>query len=300
MMSKRRFKIGPSKTALLTAFYRAVGNKEFQNQKFGSDYLAEYFLPFYARVLIKNKKLRAKGKDKNKIQMPGVFEYVMARTAFFDEVFIGALNETVPQIVLLGAGYDTRAYRFADLNKCSRIIELDNAATQNKKKKCLKNFKIEIPECVTHVSMDFNRESLKDVLRHAGYEDDRKTLFIWEGVCMYLEPKSVDTTLAFIADSSHRESVIVFDYAITISDETNHKYYGAGEISQIMKKPRSNESFKFTVDEDNKESFFNQRGLKIVRHLSHIQIEKLFLLNEKGTPIGQPNGMFRIVIASPN
>jgi O-methyltransferase involved in polyketide biosynthesis len=72
--------------------------------------------------------------------------------------------------------------------------------------------------------MDFNKESLKDVLQRAGYEDDRKTLFIWEGVCMYLDPKSVDTILAFIADSSHRESSIAFDYAITISDK--FKIYG--------------------------------------------------------------------------
>jgi len=244
--------------------------------------------------------MRAKAKDKDQIRMPGVFEYVMARTAFFDEVFINALNEAIPQIVLLGAGYDTRAYRFADLNRYSRIIEMDNAATQNRKKKCLKNFKIEIPESVTHVTMDFNRESLKDVLHCAGYEDDRKTLFIWEGVCMYLEPKSVDTILAFITDSLHRESAIAFDYAITISDEAIHKYYGGGELAQIMKKPRSNESFKFTVDEDNKELFFKQRGFKIISHLSHMQIEKLYLLNENKTPIGQPNGIFRIVIASPN
>ena len=102
--------------------------------------------------------MRAKAKDNDQIRMPGVFEYVMARTAFFDEVFINALNEAIPQIVLLGAGYDTRAYRFADLNRYSRIIEMDNAATQNRKKKCLKNFKIEIPESVTQVTMDFNRK----------------------------------------------------------------------------------------------------------------------------------------------
>jgi methyltransferase (TIGR00027 family) len=300
LISRRRLKTSHSKTALLTAFYRAVGNKEFQNRKFGSDYLAEIFLPFYVRFLIKSKRMRAKAKDKDQTRMPGVFEYVMARTAFFDEVFADALNESIPQIVLLGAGYDTRAYRFADLNKYSRIIELDNAATQNRKKKCLKNFKIEIPERVAHISMDFNKESVKDVLQCAGYEDDRKTLFIWEGVCMYLEAKSVDTILAVITDSSHRESAIAFDYAITIADDNSHKYYGAGEIIQIMKKSRSNELFKFTIDEDKIESFFDQRGLNIVRHLNHIEVEKSFLLRENGAPIGRPNGMFRLVIASPN
>ena len=117
---------------------------------------------------------------------------------------------------------------------------------------------------------------------------------------MYLEAKSVDTILAVITDSSHRESAIAFDYAITIADDNSHKYYGAGEIIQIMKKSRSNELFKFTIDEDKIEAFFDQRGLNIVRHLNHIEVEKSFLLRENGAPIGRPNGMFRLVIASPN
>jgi methyltransferase (TIGR00027 family) len=200
---------------------------------------------------------------------------------------------------LLGAGYDTRAYRFSEINKCSRIIELDNAATQNRKKKCLKKFKIEIPEQVAHISLDFNKESLKDVLQYAGYEDSKKTLFTWEGVCMYLEPKSVDSILGFVSHSSHVKSLIAFDYAITISDDNSHNYYGAEEIIQIMKRHRSNESFKFSIDEDKIESFLDQRGLKIVKHLKHRQVEKSFLLRENGERIGQPNGMFRFAIASP-
>jgi len=54
---------------------------------------------------------------KNKIHKlaPGICEYVLARTAFFDKVFKDALNNKIPQIVLLGAGYDTRPYRFANL-----------------------------------------------------------------------------------------------------------------------------------------------------------------------------------------
>ena len=298
-MSKRSAKGRDSQTALLTTIYRAIGSKEFQNQKVGSDHLAEYFLPSHVRFLIKSKRLRSRGKEKNKAQMPGVFEYVLARTAFFDDVFIEALNGGIPQIVLLGAGYDTRPYRFSELNKCSRIIELDNAATQNRKKKCLKKFKIDIPEQVTHIPLDFNKESLKDVLQYAGYEDSKKTLFSWEGVCMYLEPKSIDSILGLISHSSHAKSIIAFDYAITVLDDNSHKYYGAEEIIRIIKRPRSNESFKFTIEEDNIESFLDQRGLKIVKHLNHRQVEESFLTGKNGASIGQPNGMFRFAIASP-
>jgi methyltransferase (TIGR00027 family) len=289
-----------SQTALLTALYRSIANKEFQNQKIGSDYLAEYFLPFYARLLIKSSKMRIKIRDKNQLRMPGVFEYVIARTALFDYAFINALNENVPQIVILGAGYDTRAYRFANINKSSRIIELDSASTQNRKVKCLKKRQTETPEQLIYISINFNKESLKDVLRDAGYEDNRKTLFLWEGVCMYLEPKAVDAVLGFIAHSSHKESVIAFDYVITVSNGDSNKYYGAEEIMNISKKNRAQEPFQFTIDEDNIESFLDRRGLKLVRHLDHKQIAEPFSTGKNEALMGAINELFRFSMASPN
>ena len=264
-MSKKGVETRHSPSALLTTLYRAVANKEFQDRRGGSDYLAKYFLPLHVRFLIKYEKMRAKGKARSKAQTPGLYEYMIARTTFFDDVFIQALNESVPQIVLLGAGYDTRALRFANLNKAARIIELDSAATQNRKKKCLKKSRIDIPGHVAYIPVDFNKEPLKDVLECAGYEENKETLFIWEGVCMYLEPKSVDAVLGFIANFSHGESIIVFDYAVSISDDNSRQYYGAEQLIRRLKKPRSNESFKFTIDEEKIESFLDQRGLKMVQ-----------------------------------
>ena len=300
MMSKKGVETRHSPSALLTTLYRAVANKEFQDRRGGSDYLAEYFLPLHVRFLIKYEKMRARGKAKSNAQTPGLYEYMIARTAFFDEVFIEALNESVSQIVLLGAGYDTRALRFADLNKAARIIELDGAATQNRKRKCLKKSRIDIPEHVTYIPMDFDKDPLKDVLERAGYEENRETLFIWEGVCMYLEPTSVDAVLGFIADTSHDESVIVFDYAVSISDDNSRQYYGAEQLTRRLKKTRSNEPFKFTIDEEKIESFLGRRGLKMIKHLNPEQIEKSFLLTDHGASMGQPNGMFRFAVASPN
>ncbi|GAF96582.1 unnamed protein product, partial [marine sediment metagenome] len=227
-------------------------------------------------------------------------EYAIARTAFFDSVFIDGLNKNIPQIVLLGAGYDTRAYRFAKLNNATKIIELDIATTQNRKMKCMKKAKMDIPTHVTLVPINFNKESLKYILEKAGYKNNEKTLFIWEGVSYYLEPESVDATLEFVNNSSHNESVIAFDYAISISEETIDNYYGVKEFAKTFRKYRKNELFRFTIDEGNIESFLEQRGLKIVNHLDNREIEKMFLLNENGSSIGQITGWFRFALASPN
>ncbi len=130
---------------------------------------------------------------------------MIARTAFFDNIFLDALNNKTPQIVFLGAGYDTRAYRFANSNQGTKIFELDAPPTQDRKKKCIKKARIDIPGHVTFVPINFNQESLKDVLDKAGYDHTQKTLFIWEGVSYYLETESVDRTLEFVSRDSHHE-----------------------------------------------------------------------------------------------
>jgi len=262
--------------------------------------LAEYSLPSHFKFLIKFKKIRVNVKNKGNKLTPGIYEYTLARTAFFDNVFIDALNKNIPQIVLLGAGYDTRAYRFAKLNNATKIIELDIATTQNRKKKCLKKAQIDIPKHVTLVPINFDKESLKNVLEKAGYDNNEKTLFIWEGVSYYLEPESVDATLEFVNNSSHNESVIAFDYAISISEENINNYYGVKEFAQTWRKHRSNELFSFAIDEGKIESFLEQKGLRIVNHLDNKEIEKTFLLNENGSLIGQITGSFRFAMASPN
>ncbi len=299
-MSKKGVEQKPSETAIFAALYRAVANIEFKNERFGSDYLAEYFLPSHFKFFIKFKKIRVNFKNKIDKLTPGGYEYSLARTAFFDSVFIDALNKNIPQIVLLGAGYDTRAYRFEKLNNATKIIEIDIATTQNRKKKCLRKAQIDIPKHVTLVPINFNKESLKNVLEKAGYKNNEKTLFIWEGVSYYLEPESVDATLEFVNNSSHNESVIAFDYAISISEENINNYYGVKEFAQTWRKHRSNELFRFAIDEGKIGFFLEQRGLKMVDHLDNKEIEKTFLLNENGSLIGQITGAFRFAMASPN
>ncbi|MBU0514968.1 MAG: SAM-dependent methyltransferase [Proteobacteria bacterium] len=299
-MSKKGVEQRHSKTAILAALRRALANKEYKNERFGPDDLAEYFLPSHMKFFIKFKNIRIKVKNKMNKFLPGMHEYLIGRTAYFDSVFIDALKENIPQIVLLGAGYDTRAYRFAKLNNATKIFELDVATTQNRKKKCLKKARLNIPSHALFVPINFDKESLKTVLETAGYENDKKTLFLWEGVCYYLEPKSVDATLEFVSHSSHSESVIAFDYAISISEENINNYYGAKELAQTMRKYHSDERFKFVVNEGKMESFLEKRGLKVVNHLDNKEIEEKYLLDENGLLIGRITGSFRFVSASPN
>ncbi|MCP4359601.1 MAG: SAM-dependent methyltransferase [Chloroflexi bacterium] len=298
-MSNNSVEQEPSETAVFAALRRAIAYKEFNNERIGPDFLAEYFLPAHFRFFIKFRRLRANVKDKLHRFLPGLYEYVIARTAYFDAVFVDALRKEVPQIVLLGAGYDSRAYRFVGLNQATRIIELDIASTQNRKKRCLRKEKIDIPGQVTLVPINFNTESLNEALEKAGYDKGKQTLFLWEGVSYYLQPEAVAETLEFVSHSAHHESAIVFDYTVSITEE-NINWYGVREFSETMKERHAAEELLFAIDEGDTESFLEQRGLKMVERLDNEEIEKAFLLNEDESSIGHITGHFRFVLASPN
>jgi len=289
----------PSKTAYSAAWWRACSHKDFQHQIWGPDFIAEDFLPLPIKFLSKSKKFREKVKAKMKQLAPGIYEYIIARTLFVDEVFIQVLKESIPQIVFLGAGYDSRGIRFKHLNNNTQIIELDMAAIQKRKIKCLKKSKIKIPEFLTFTTINFNNQSLESALTSAGYQKGKRTLFIWEGVCMYLEAPSVRDTLTFIQQCSTTDSLLAFDCVISFSDKDVYKYHGAKEMLHYMKVKSKNEPFTFSMDGKNIADFLGECGHKIVRHLNQDQIEATFLKKADGSSIGTPNGLFNLVITSP-
>jgi len=286
----------PSDTALLTALRRAMANKDYASGQFGPDYLAEFFLPSYFRFFLRFRKIRTKAQRRLDRFFPGLTEYIVARTAYFDSLFVEALSKNIPQIVLLGAGYDSRAYRFAKLNQGTMIFELDIAPTQNRKIKCLQAAKIDMPPEVTYAPINFNAESLKDILDKARYESHKETLFLWEGVTYYLDPAAVDATLEFIRNSTNAQSRVAFDYTIMVSDENIDTYFGVKEFVQAMQTHHANEGLIYSIKEGQEASFFKQRAMKIVQHLNNVDIEKTYLTDENGKLIGHMTGHFRFVV----
>lgn len=297
-MTDKGVETRPSNTALIAALRRTLAWMEYGGGQFGPDNLAVHFLPSHYRFFLKFKKIRANTQNKLSAAFPGMTEYLIARTAHFDRLFKEALDAQIPQIVLLGSGYDTRAYRFADLNHGTQIFELDISPTQNRKKKCLRAARIEVPPQVKFVPIDFDRESLGEVLETAGYRKNEKTVFLWEGVSYYLGRKSVDVTLGFVSQAVS-ESRIGFDYAIPVMPENQDENYGAREFAVSMDRYHDNEELRFSLDEEEIGSFLEQRHLKLVEHFDAEEIERAYLVKRDGSSIGRITGIFRFAAASP-
>ena len=100
------------------------------------------------------------------------------------------------QVVVLGAGFDTRAYRLNAL-ATARVFELDHPSTQRAKRKVIDRLGIS-RDGVTHAPINFEDDDLLDVLTSAGIDPYSPIVFVWEGVTNYLSAEAVDDTLATI------------------------------------------------------------------------------------------------------
>jgi methyltransferase (TIGR00027 family) len=139
---------------------------------------------------------------------PPMKDQPAARTTFFDLALQCRLTE-IDQLVVLGAGLDTRAYRLPPDARV-RCFEVDTPRTQPFKRQMLKKAGVDTSQ-VTYVSADFRHEDWLEKLIQAGFDPRQRTLFLWESVTMYLDRPAVETTLRMIAGTA-RGSRVAFDY----------------------------------------------------------------------------------------
>ena len=282
-----------SSTAGYTCFSRACATREKDERFRGPDYMAEIFLPTFAKIILNVPVFRKA--FMSKVAPSGIYEYVIARTKLLDEIFLDGLAKRVYQIVLLGAGMDTRALRFASKNQGTKIIELDIEKTQRPKIEILNRKQVELPKELVFVPIDFNQQSLSDVLMNAGYQRGQQSLFLWEGVTMYLNSDAVDGTLAFIRESSQKGSYVIFDYLIASVLRQENKFYGEKEIFNTVS--RAGEGWTFGIEEGEIGDYLTERGFRMMSHYTPSELEQRYFRVEDGIILRRINGTHCVVQA---
>ena len=129
--------------------------------------------------------------------VPGFHEHLISRTRFIDDLIKKSISEQVEQYVILGAGYDSRAYNLK-LPSGLKIFEVDQPEVQKIK---LSKLPDEIPnaENITYVSVDFNHQSLKNQLLNSGFDKSKSTIYTLEGVSQYITREALNSTLSELA-----------------------------------------------------------------------------------------------------
>ncbi|MBO0853660.1 MAG: class I SAM-dependent methyltransferase [Nocardia sp.] len=191
----------PSRTALATAWARAFHQLADEPRIF-VDPLA---VPLLGEKTVGDNRFY---RDMDPAHVRRLRLFLAARARFAEDTVTGEIAAGTRQVVILGAGLDTSAYRNTDGRV--RFFEVDHPATQRWKRHRLSEAAIAIPPSVTFVPMDFTRQSLATELAAAGLDRGAPTVFIWLGVSVYLEPEAVTETLRYLGAG---DSVVVFDYS---------------------------------------------------------------------------------------
>ena len=136
--------------------------------------------------------------------------FVAARARFAEDALAAAVERGLSQVVILGAGLDTYAYRNPFHGRLS-VFEVDYPDTQAWKRARLRAALIPIPDTLTFAPVDFESQNLANGLVGAGFDASLQTFFIWLGVVPYLTQEAIWSTLAYIANLPGGAHVI-FDY----------------------------------------------------------------------------------------
>jgi methyltransferase (TIGR00027 family) len=203
---------------------------------------------------------------------PGAMSFVVGRERYVDDYLIAGLRDGPDQVVLLGAGFDTRAYRIPGMEK-TRVFEIDQPATQELKRSRLKKVIDPLPSHVTFIPVDFDTQSLGEQLLVHGYNESGKTIFIWQGVTYFLTQQGVDGTLEFIANHSGPDSSVIFDYFY------NETLRNTTRIDLKMMRRAAcmtGEEYLFGIDEGQVQAFLAQRGFDYARSVTIEDLKPIY------------------------
>jgi len=142
---------------------------------------------------------------------PGWSNSIRARVRYFDDLTEQAALDGVRQMVVLGAGYDTRAYRIDAVKDAVRVFEVDRPPIMGRKTEVMTRVLGAVPDHVTTVPLDLEHDDLWESLTCAGYSGDASTLFVLEGLVMYLSRGTIEALLSGIARNSGDGSSVLFD-----------------------------------------------------------------------------------------
>jgi methyltransferase (TIGR00027 family) len=261
----------PSLTALGNAAFRALESEKKQNEKICDDPYARKFVPTLLYYIAKFTLVTGYAEWRS----PGVMGLLVTRSRYMDDYLSERIRDGIKQLVILGAGYDSRAYRFEQLRDRVRVFEVDSYATQDIKKAKLVKIFGELPNHVTFVPVDFTRETLEKRLAESSYNEGAKTLFIMEGVAMYLNPEAMDNIMSFVNGYSGSGSSILFDYFYKSVIDGDEELPLATATRAII---RFREKFQFGIERGQIEGYLTARGFQHIHEVNGEELERMYCI----------------------
>lgn len=254
-----------SRTALAVTLWRARESSRSAASRLFEDDLASVFLDRRFRWALRVSRLPLLGAMVPWSLIDGHWAgsrgTVAVRTRYIDDALSAALRNGVEQVVILGAGFDSRAYRVPGINRV-RVFEVDHPMTQAEKKRAVIRRLGRLPRHVEFVAIDFTTQTLDAMLPAAGFRAAARTFFICEGVTHYLSASDVDRLFRYVARSADAGSEMVFTYIHRAILDGTATFAGAGKTLAIVR--RSGEPYTFGLDPAELAQYLAARDLELI------------------------------------
>jgi methyltransferase (TIGR00027 family) len=258
-----------SRSAEQVALFRALESARRRRRIFDDPY-AVRFLPGRYRLVARLARVPGLGHQIARYldeRFPaGPRASAVVRTRLIDDLVGAALTDGASQVLLLGAGYDSRAYRIPAM-AAARVFEVDHPATQaTKHRLILGQVHPDRRAHVCFVPVDLVGDDLASALRAAGFGSRQRTVVVWEGVTNYLTEPAVDATLRDLAAITASGSRIIFTYVDRAALDGTGTFSGVEEWHAVVR--QGGEPWTFGFDPADLPHYLAERGMSLTLDLS--------------------------------
>jgi len=283
-----------SRTAQYMALFRAVETTRAKSKRLFTDPYAIDFLDKDLQRVTKIAALPIIGRFIPRLihkKGIGAISSGIARTKYIDDLLEATIKEGSKQVIILGAGFDTRSVRLNFLKTIS-IIEIDHPDTSNFKLAILKKSMEQLPPHINFQQVDFNKQSLNEIAEQAKINFLLPTTIIWEGVTNYLTKEAIHDTFNFT-----KQFISPFNLIFTYIDEdvlNNPGHFkGTGQLFANLK--NNEEQWSFGFNPNKLASYLQQFDLALKEDLNATEYRNRYMPERTGILEGYE--FYRVAIA---
>lgn len=275
-------------TAEMAAATRAFGASAGDPLLRNPDQLARRLIPWSRRPSVAAKLPGARRAVRRMIErkVPGALVFETLRTRHMDTVLLSEVQAGTRQVVVLGAGLDSRAYRFVDQLAEAKVYEIDQASMSAIKRERVRRLGGHGADNVAYVAVDFETDDLGARLRAEGHDPSARTVAIWSGVAPYLTQEAIGATLAWFAGGNAPGSAIVFDH---VYQEFIDGTMNGGGLDEIRRATQAaGEPLRSGIPAGGSSAYLARYGLELVQELTPTEAAALYAAPPGGSYAGPP------------
>ncbi|HEU5106206.1 MAG TPA: SAM-dependent methyltransferase [Solirubrobacterales bacterium] len=218
--------------------------------------------------------------------IPGIYGYALARAHHMDQVLRKELAAGLDSVVILGAGYDTRAYRMRNEVADVLVFEVDHPATSRDKRRRLASATGSTwPTNITFIEADLTEPDLPEQLARHGHDPSMRTLFLLSGVSMYLPAGAMASLLDQVSTQADARTSLLFDYLHAEALVEPDRYFGK---EWLVRAAKVGEKPQWGIPAGEAGALLRSHGLNLDADLGANELRARYLQRVDGSSAARP------------